>query len=120
MFTISDNEQLRGWFWILRTTECSTVLKHGIRDSIAHYYADKLDITVVNHSDSWLAVTNKIVFPAYIKTYDAALQYFIDNHYCERVNTMLDCSNRPSTAWYKLFQRADLRWCVYHCLSFDV
>lgn len=44
---------------------------------------------------------------------------FCAEHYIQSPNSPFDCTGRPFTSWYKLFQRNG-SWWAYHSVSFDV
>lgn len=60
-----------------------------------------------------------IDLPSWIKNKTEAERYFKGNEYIHMVYSPYDCTGRPFTGWYKVFQRRN-KWMAYHSVSFDV
>ena len=60
-----------------------------------------------------------IEFPESIKTEEQAISYFENEIFIPVYYSQYDCTGRPSTSGYKIFQRRG-RFHVYHSVIFDV
>lgn len=88
-------------------------LKKSIRDynkrtSDRHVIKQDFDYSV------WV-----IDLPEEITSKEAAEDYFKEHEYIERYYTYYDCTGRPFTSWYRVFERNG-RWIAYHSIGIDV
>ena len=60
-----------------------------------------------------------VTLPEICTTMDEAEEYFTDFVKIDCYPSAYDCTGRPFTSWYKLFQRGD-KFYAYHRVSFDV
>lgn len=45
-------------------------------------------------------------------------EYFKENYFKPRPNSMYDCTGQAFTSWYKVVRRRN-KWVVYHSIGFD-
>lgn len=118
---IANEADVRRYTALIYDPDCTGRLKGAIRDAIRRYYAHSVTRTAVSADDDGTSVCEKLELPVHIFSHDAALSYFMTYFFHPHYNSMYDCTGRPFTNWYKLFQReTDLRWCAYHSWSIDV
>lgn len=60
-----------------------------------------------------------VELPAFIRTAEEADEYFMDALFIEPTYAAWDCTGKPFTRYYKLFQRHN-RWMAYHFVNYDV
>lgn len=82
-------------------------------------YHKKERTSWIIHDDGMDGYTALLLFPEKVKSYLQALNYFMDNYYCECRPSMYDCTGQAFTWSYKLVFRAG-RWYCYHSVGFDV
>lgn len=60
-----------------------------------------------------------VELPAFIRTAEEADEYFVDALFIEPTYAAWDCTGKPFTRHYKIFQRNG-RWMAYHFVNYDV
>ena len=64
--------------------------------------------------------TEKITFPSSVTSLADAEEGFEREEYCEARPSQYDCTGQKFTLTYRIVQKSDNRWYVYHTVRFDV
>lgn len=72
--------------------------------------------TVRGDYDSYIEL---VKLPEEIDTAESASEFFYDFIFIDSPHSMFDCTGKPFTAWYKVFNRHG-RFFAYHCVGLDV
>ena len=73
----------------------------------------------VIHNEMEFAIF-KYALPEDIKTFEDADEYFREYEYIYFHPSPYDCTGQRFTSWYKIFQKPDGSFWVYHAVSMDV
>lgn len=118
MITIKNDHDLRLAYSIVRDFDSSITVdyKRNIRDY--HKRNAETDRHIVKDYgiDGYVVL---IELPEWIESHHEAREYFKEHEYIEPYYTYYDCTGRPFTSWYKVFERRG-RWMAYHSVGFDV
>lgn len=135
MQTITNSRDFRLWYEVVNMMQETIVRDASADESIrkqreAHVagikrslrqYANRdtsFDRRIIKDEgmDGFIALER---LPDDIKGLDEAKEFFERFMSFPRTNSMYDCTGRPVTSWFKVFQRRG-RYYAYHSVSFDV
>jgi len=91
--------------------------KRKIRRHTRDYFFDPGESVFADKGDS---VIFKYPLPESIKTLEDAEEYFEEYELVPYRPTYYDCTGQRFTGWYKIFQKPDGRFWVYHQIDMDV
>lgn len=120
--TIKTKSDLKFAFYVLHTAEKLPGNEKVVDDfkrAIRRYYHKPVSETRIVKEYGIDGYITLLPLPEYLKTIDGAREYFEDVEYIQPFPSAYDCTGRPFTSWYKVFQRGGRFW-AYHAVSFDV
>ena len=115
---IRDKDDLKLAYVILRMCPNSDRLPDLKRDIREYLKRDDNPDRYMVKGD-WDFYILLITLPEFIESAEEANEWFMAEEYIEPYYTYYDCTGRPFTCWYKIFQRNG-RWMAYHRVNADV
>lgn len=120
MFPISNKHDLHLAYELLALAESRGKLEHivEIKQAIRQYHNEPAPYKHLIRSD-YDSYVELVELPEYVDSFELADEYFMDALFIEPTYSWYDCTGKPFTSHYKLFQRHN-RWMAYHFVNYDV
>ena len=95
--------------------------KKNVKQNIRKFYKmqEEKAKTKLVHDNGIDGYTVLYPLPDFLKTLEEAKQYFEEEEYIHPTYSMYDCTGKPFTSGYKVFNRNGSFY-VYHSISYDV